>query len=104
MSLLPLVSGCGGGVPSLTPAEQAEVDQYIAAHGTRSLAEYMDAARGTNNEERVLKLAKYFVSKGADINVRSSRWDNTPLDNAKYANNRAGFPAVVKYLESVGAK
>ena len=102
--VLPLVSGCGGGTPSLTPAEQAEVDKYIADYGTRALAEYMDTVRRREiqDEERVLKYVKYFISKGADINVRSSGY--TPLDNAKCANYGEGHPTVIKYLESKGAK
>ena len=34
---LTLLSGCGGGVPKLTPAEQAEVDKYVKDHGRDSL-------------------------------------------------------------------
>ena len=107
---LMFVSGCGGsggsltGTHSLSPAEQAEVDKYIADYGTLALAEYMETnGLRTNNEERLLRFVKYLVSKGADVNAKSSRGD-TPLYNAKFANNQKGHPTVIKYLESKGGK
>ena len=65
---LSLLSGCGSGVPSLTPAEKAEVDQIIQFSGRNALETYLRAVRYSNEDEkRVLKYCKYFVSQGADI-------------------------------------
>ena len=40
--LLTLLSGCGGGIPKLTPAEQAEVDGYIREHGRDAMVHYLN--------------------------------------------------------------
>ena len=106
---LTLLSGCGGGggvfAPTLSPAEQAEVDKYITNYGTRSLAEYMEdvSMRTENDEERVLKYAKYFVSKGADVNARYGDSGYTPLGNAKYANNQKGLQRLSNISKALAA-
>jgi general secretion pathway protein G len=94
---LSLVSGCG---VSLTPAEQAEVDKYIKAHGRDALARYLYDIRGHNNDEKiVLKYCKYFVSQGADVNAKFYN-GNTALDIAK----GKGHTDLVKYLSDMPAK
>ena len=97
LSLL-FLNGCGGGVPALTPAEQAEVDRYIERHGRDAIVHYMrDAVRQNEDERTVLKFVRYFVSQGAYVNVR----DNTqgPLHDAA----RAGYLEVARFLVARGA-
>ena len=105
---LTLLSGCGSGggggggtpsAPKLTPAEQAEVDGYIADYGTRALAQYIMEGKSADNEERLLRIVKNFVSQGADVNTPVNEYGGTPLD---YVNKE--HQTVIKYLESVGAK
>jgi len=95
--LLTLVSGCGGGVPSLTPAEQAEVDKYIKEDGRNAIANYMDAARKKNetDEKRVLKYIKYLLSQGAEVSAHN--------DRALCIAATRGWIEVVKFLISRGA-
>jgi hypothetical protein len=103
-----LVSGCGGGnkVPTLTPAEQAEVDEYVKEGGRDAIADYLYYSDWQNDdEERVLKYVKYFVSQGANVNAVGCCSFNlgrfgTPLDAAKLFEKSA----LAKYLESVGGK
>ena len=67
---LPFLSGCGGGLPKLSPAEQAEVDKYIADDGTESLIKYLESVNASSDKERVRKYVLHFVKRGADINAR----------------------------------
>jgi len=74
-----MVSGCGGGgslftesVPSLTPAEQAEVDKFIAEHGTGAIIRYMMTTNKDTDENRALKYLKHFLSQGADVDAKNS--------------------------------
>ena len=39
---LTFMSGCGGGVPKLTPAEQTEVDKIMAKHGKNAIIGYLN--------------------------------------------------------------
>jgi len=108
---LSLLIGCGSGggglftesVPTLTPAEQAEVDKYIANSGRDSLIRYLsDESRKDTDEKLVLKYVKYFVAQGADVNAKDSdHWNNdmTPLEFAV----RRGDVEMVKFLVSKGA-
>jgi len=70
-----LLSGCGGeSVPTLTPAEQAEVDKYVKNHGRDALAVYLyDKRVSKTDEQLVSKYSKYFVSQGADVNASIKR-------------------------------
>ena len=98
LSLL-FLNGCGGGVPSLTPAEQAEVDRYIERHGRDAIAYYMrDAMRQNEDERTVLKYVRYFVSQGANVNAGH----NTPVPLRDAA--RAGYLEVVRFLVARGAE
>ena len=63
------MSGCGGGVPKLTSAEQAEVDKIIATHGRNALDHYMGRVSSNEDENLVLKYVKFFISEGADVNA-----------------------------------
>ena len=65
--VLPLLSGCGGGTPKLTPAEQAEVDKYIQWHGRDAIAAYLSDVKYGADEKLVLKYVKFFVSQGASV-------------------------------------
>jgi hypothetical protein len=62
---LTLLSGCGG--VSLTPVEQAEVEQYVTKHGKGAIVHYLDEVRDAD-----LKYVKYFVSQGADVNAKDT--------------------------------
>ena len=91
-----LLSGCGGGVSSFTPAEQAEVDKYVKERGREALIYYLGREKGDADEQLVLKYVKYLVSQGADVNA--SLGPTTPLDCARR------YPEVTQYLKSKGAK
>jgi len=119
--VLALCGGCGDGdssssvkksedktfmkkeeVVSLTPAEKAEVDQYIQQHGRKALAFYLydeDIKRSVKmekiDEQRVLKYVKYLVAQGADVNAKGYT-KSTPLDYARNAE-------LIKFLKSKGA-
>ena len=94
-----LVSGCGGGV-SLTPAEQAEVDKYVAGYGRGAIVHYLrDSSRDANTDQNlVLKYIKYFVSQGADVKAKDD-YGTTPLHIAAGEKNSE----LVKFLVSKGA-
>ena len=65
--------------PTLTPAEQAEVDKYITAHGRGALVHYLQENVNKENDEKlILKYCKYLVSQGADVNAKD-RDDKTPF-------------------------
>ena len=64
--------------PTLTPAEQAEVDRYIATHGRDAILHYVREMRGNEDGQCVLTYLKYFVSQGADVNAKD-RDGFTPL-------------------------
>jgi len=98
--ILSLMSGCGGGVPKLSPAEQAEVDKILTAHGRSSLVHYIETLPRQRNTDtqRALKYIKYFISKGADVNARDDA-DNTPL----HAAVEIGNVEIAMYLVSRGA-
>jgi len=109
---LTLLSGCGGGTPKLTPAEQADVDGYIMLHGTDAIAHYLESVSQSNrneDEKRVLKYLNYLVSQGADVNAKiearrgsltvSAREESTPLQTAV----KMGSIDIVKFLVSKGA-
>lgn len=106
---LPLLSGCGDGVPSLTveqltPAEKAEVDKFITEHGRDALAHYIDTTRKKGsrdwkeNEKLILKYVKYLISQGANVDAKSE-WGDTPLRMAVLFKDIE----VVKFLVSKGA-
>ena len=63
------LSGCGGGV-SLTPAERAEVEKYVANHGTKSLIKYLDDVSASDDKERVFKYVKCFVLEKRQMLMR----------------------------------
>jgi len=78
---LTLLSGCGGGVPSLTSAERAEIDPYLEKHGTSAIIHYlMEPARTWIMDEegegrqwvdaKHLKYTKYLAFHGADVNAK----------------------------------
>ena len=92
---LTLLSGCGGSVPALTPAEQAEVDKYITDHGTAAMAYYTATVNRNTDKDRVLKFLRYFISQGADVNAKDGDGD-TPLHNILDAE-------ILKFLVSKGA-
>jgi len=110
---LTLLSGCGGGTPSLTPAEQAEVDKYIKEYGRDALAKYLgylfeeynrpveEYNHNRPDEKLVLKYVRYFVSQGADVNAMANRYGHpiAPLTSVA----AVGHLAVVKFLVSKGA-
>jgi len=95
------------GTPALSPAEQAEVDKYIAEHGRDAIIHYLATVKKESDEKLVLKYVKNLVSKGADVNAKvdistiigSRRVEYTPLCFAA-AN---GNVEVVKFLVSKGA-
>ena len=110
--VLTLVSGCGGGVPKLTPAEQAEVDKIFAEHGRDAilyllldLRQNMDELNITDEEDKLtLKYVKYFAAQGANVNAKSENnrglvvtsHSLTPLHVVKYV-------STAKFLVSKGA-
>jgi len=96
---LSLLSGCGSHA-TLTPAEQAEVDKYIKEHGRGAIPPYLNDATEDQNtdEKRVLKYLKYFVSQGADVNVKGEE-AATALHWAVWRGNAD----IVKFLVSKGA-
>jgi hypothetical protein len=104
--LLTLLSGCGGGgtgggmftesAPKFTPAEQAEVDKYVANYGRDAIVHYLEKAQERDdNEELILKYVKYFVLQGADVNAR----DGNAMTPLFYANH----VSVAQLLVSKGA-
>jgi ankyrin repeat protein len=95
---LTLLSGCGG-VPKLTPVEQAEVDKYIKEHGRSSLIRYLGTEETVTDKNRALNYVKYFVSQGADVHAKDTR-GNTPLHLATYS---SGHIEIAKLLVSQGA-
>ena len=98
-----VVSGCGGGAPKLTPAEQADVDRIIAEHGRDALLFYLQdlymQSRNNSDEDIILKYLKHFVSKGANVNAKG-------IDNITSLHFAAGFAnvEVVKFLVASGAE
>jgi len=91
------MSGCGGEVPKLTPTEKAEVDKYIKDHGKRdAMVHYLWDERFTRKS--VLNHLKYFVSRGADVNVKDKH-GTTPL----YYPALNGDVESVEFLVSKGA-
>ena len=120
LSLL-FLNGCGGGVPRLTPAEQAEVDKLIAEHGTNVIPYYLqnlhvflsDIEEGPNwgakVYETIFKILKYLVSNGADVNARCHIDTWTPLHHVvtrglDFDSVKDGFSVeLVNYLVSNGA-
>ena len=76
---LTLLSGCGSGVPKLTPAEQTEVDKYLEEHGREAIVHYLWSS-GESDEALTLKYVQYFLSQGADIGAEWNRM--TPLSLA----------------------
>jgi len=94
--ILPLLSGCGGGAPKLTPAEQAEVDKILAQHGKQAILHYLNKA-GSTDEKTVLKYLKWFIAKGADVNAEE--YGDTPF---LVAVQGANF-GVAEFLLSRGA-
>jgi ankyrin repeat protein len=83
--------------PSLTPAEQADVDRYIKEDGRNAILQYLMYRRANDTDEIALKYVKYFVSQGADVNAKDDM-GRTPLGLAR------GRTDIIKYLASVGAK
>jgi len=82
---LTLLSGCGGGAPSLTSAERAEIDPYLEKHGTSAIIHYlMEPARTWMMDEegwdsrrqwvdaKRLKYTKYLAFHGADVNAKGN--------------------------------
>jgi len=137
-----LSNGCGGAgggvltesVPTLTPAEQAEVDKLLAEEGTNAILVYIMStehrdktgaklkylqwfvsqgadvnAKGDGGETPLhwvanVEIAKFLVSKGADVNAKDER-GGTPLDRTNsWGRNAEKKTEVVEYLKSVGAK
>ena len=95
---LVLLSGCGDGVPKLTPAEQAEVDEIMQG-GTHIIDYYLGLQRGKEDIDanRIIKYCKYFIAKGADVNA-DPRY-GFPLGMAA----ELGNVEIVKFLVSQGA-
>ena len=105
---LTLLSGCGGSggggmftesAPSLTPAEQAEVNKIFSEHGTKAITRYMETVNENTDKNRVLKYLKFFVSQGADVNVKVGDASTTPLHTVVFADNIDA----IKFLVSKGA-
>jgi len=100
---LTLLSGCGrgslatGAVPTLTPAEQADVDRYIAQHGRAAIPYYLSDPTSTVNADVALKYIKYFIAQGATVEDKDQN-ENTALHHAV-----KGHLEVVKFLVSKGA-
>jgi len=86
--------------PTLTPAEQAEVDKYINAHGRDAIVRYLEVAVKDKNtdENLILKYLKYLVSQGANVNAKD-KIDFTPLHRAAMLKN----VEIAKFLVSKGA-
>jgi len=86
--------------PTLTPAEQAEVDAFINRFGRDAIVRYLEIARKDRNtdESLVLKYLQYFVSQGANVNAKGGS-DKTPLHLAV----ESGSVKIVEFLISNGA-
>ena len=123
--VLPLLGGCNRteSVPVLTEEEQAEADFYTKEYSGRGYAEdgkdvllfYLIRVDRRTPEKTVLKLAKYFVSQGADVNAKQEAENSpdvhhrTPLhlaagSNPDYSSKKNSINVdLVKYLVSQGA-
>jgi cytohesin len=99
-----LMSGCGGGVPKLTPAEEKGLDDLFVQYGSgvllHSRISYMEldgAARRSQYNQ-----IQYLVSKGANVNAigEGGLYDSrTPLHLAARSRNIE----IIKFLVSKGA-
>jgi len=116
-----LLGGCGNRpepVPKLTEEEQKEADYIMERYsgkgwydpdGKDVLLSYLAGESPKTPEKTVLKLAKYFVSQGADVNAKNPHSSFTPLYHATGRNPdfSAGKNSInvdlVKYLVSKGA-
>ena len=63
----------------LTAAEQTKADKILAEHGKNSLLHMTDMCEEEPDEESVRRYVKYFVSKGADVNVKNKNSNNETL-------------------------
>jgi ankyrin repeat protein len=84
----------------LTPAEQAEIDELIAARGCNVVFQYYLIHR----REKILEAVKYIVSKGADVNAKSEGGSDIPsgVTPLHFAAEDHGIE-VVEFLISQGA-
>jgi len=96
--VLLFLCGCGGG--SLSPAEKAKADKFLAEYGRNVIGCYLDEVRMDQDTDGniIINHLKYFMSKGADINGRNE-FDGVAIHSA--AEN--GNVEVVKFLVSNGA-
>ena len=122
--VLPLVGGCGNkteSVPQLTDEEQKKADYYTQnytggrydSEGKDVLLYYLILMDRKTPEKTVFKLARYFVSLGADVNAKQisdgSGHQRTPLHlaagfNPDYSAGKNSINVdLVKYLVSKGA-
>jgi len=93
--------------PTLTPADQAEVDKILAAHGNNAIIHYLTyGPRGNGwgrtvsdrDVENISKYIRYFVSQGANVNA-TDKDGNTSLHVATGSDDIE----VIKCLVSQGA-
>ena len=86
--------------PTLTPAEQSEVDGIIKWHGRNAIVYYLEAAQKDRNadETLALKYLQHFVSQGANVNAKG-RDNATPLHLAA----ESGSVKIIEFLVSKGA-
>jgi len=64
-------------IPTLTAAEQAEVDKILAEHGRDAILHYMaevySSDKHNTDANLVLKYLKYFVTQGANVNAEANK-------------------------------
>ncbi|MCL2743892.1 MAG: protein kinase, partial [Planctomycetaceae bacterium] len=81
---------------TLTPEEQTEIDDFCAEYGVKAADENGETLLHEAAKSGKIAVAKYLVSKGADIHAKN-KYGNTTLDDAKAQQHTA----VAEYLESV---
>jgi len=92
-----LLSGCGGG--GLSKAEKEKADKILADNGKNAIQVYILNPSGNPDVDTQNRFIKYFISKGADVNVICGLGDSRPIHRAVGDENYE----LVKLLVSKGA-